>query len=492
MSAKRPTTTHRDATARVDAAPGSSGATDPIIVVDALTIPGILHNISLTVGRGERVGIIGESGSGKSLTALSIMGLADMPGLQHASGSVTVDGVQMVGTKDRVRRKVRGSRVAMVFQEPMTALDPLTKVGRVVPRELLRTVGVDRPDAYPHQLSGGQRQRVLIALALSHDPDVLICDEPTTALDATTQAQILDLLDTLVAERNMGLLFISHDLAVVRRMTDRTLVFHNGHIVAPDSDYARELEAAARPGPPAPAPQHDDSAPRRAVVKLSDVRVDRGSTRALDGVNLVVREGDRLAIVGGSGSGKTTLLHVIAGLLTPDAGEVVVDASLQMVFQDPYSSLDPRMRVRDSIREAGVDATTADDTLDAVGLAGTGDRHPREFSGGQRQRISIARAAAPRPRLLLADEPVSALDATVQRQVLDLLRASVGKQTLIFVTHDLQVARELCPRLVVMQRGRIVEHGATEDIWANPRHEYTETLLEAVVPYDENYEPESD
>ena len=190
--------------------------TAPVITVDSLTVPGILHDVSFTVARGERVGIIGESGSGKSVTALSIMGLADGPGLPAARGSITVDGVQMVGTRDRVRRSVRGSRVAMVFQEPMTALDPLTKVGRLVPRDLLRQVGVDRPDAYPHQLSGGQRQRVLIALALSQDPDVLICDEPTTALDVTTQAQILDLLDRLVTERGMGLLFISHDLAVVR------------------------------------------------------------------------------------------------------------------------------------------------------------------------------------------------------------------------------------------------------------------------------------
>ncbi|MCG7278243.1 ABC transporter ATP-binding protein [Corynebacterium imitans] len=456
--------------------------TAPVITVDSLTVPGILHDVSFTVARGERVGIIGESGSGKSVTALSIMGLADGPGLPAARGSITVDGVQMIGTRDRVRRSVRGSRVAMVFQEPMTALDPLTKVGRLVPRDRLRQVGVDRPDAYPHQLSGGQRQRVLIALALSQDPDVLICDEPTTALDVTTQAQILDLLDRLVTERGMGLLFISHDLAVVRRMTDRTLVFHQGRIVDGDSEYARQLEAAARPGPPAPVPRSTAAA---ASVELAGVCVDRGGTRVLSDVNLTVHEGERLAIVGGSGSGKTTLLHVIAGLIAPSAGEVRAEKQLQMVFQDPYSSLDPRMRVRDSIRETGVTADGADAVLDAVGLAGAGDRLPRAFSGGQRQRISIARAAAPRPRLLLADEPVSALDATIQHQVLELLRETVGTHTLIFVTHDLQVARELCPRLAVMERGRIVEHGATEEIWAKPQHEYTRALLEAIIPYDE-------
>ena len=462
----------------------ADGSSAPFITVDGLTIPGVLDHVSFTLERGERVGIIGESGSGKSLTALSIMGLADQPGLPPASGSVTVDGIEMVGTRDRTRRKVRGQRVAMVFQEPMTALDPLTRIGRLVPRDLLRQVGVDRPDAYPHQLSGGQRQRVLIALALSQDPDVLICDEPTTALDATTQTEVLDLIDSLVTERGMGLLFISHDLAVVHHMTDRTLVFHRGRIEESDGEYARSLARAAQPGPPAADPHTHDRELRQPVVELADVTLTRGATRALDRVSLTVREGDRVAIVGGSGSGKTTLLHVIAGLLAPDSGEVSVSKRLHMVFQDPYSSLDPRMRVRDSIREAGVDAERADAMLEAVELGGTGSRLPSEFSGGQRQRISIARAAAPRPGLLLADEPVSALDASVQHQVLDLLRSTVGDGTLIFVTHDLQVARELCPRLAVMHRGRIVEHGATEKTWADPQHEYTHQLLDAIIPYE--------
>lgn len=443
-----------------------------MIDVKHLSIPGILDDITFSVASGERVGIIGESGSGKSVTALSIMGLSDLP----AEGSITVDGTEMVGTPDRVRRRVRGRKVAMVFQEPMTALDPLKKIGKLVSHELLREVGVDRPGAYPHELSGGQRQRVLIALALSQNPDVLICDEPTTALDAIVQAEILELLDRLVRERDMALLFISHDLAVVRRMTDRVLVFKGGRMMAPDSDYAKALAAAAEPGPPA-----EPVALGEPVVTLDGVSLRRGHTLAVDNVDLTVRAGERLAIVGGSGSGKTSLLHLIADLREPTAGTVRVQGDVQMVFQDPYSSLDPRMAVRTSIREAGVHAARADEVLARVGLEGTGDRTPRQFSGGQRQRISIARAAAPRPSILLADEPVSALDATIQDQVLELLRDTVGKHTLIFVTHDLKVARELCPTVAVMRHGRIVERGATEKIWAAPEHPYTRELLDAVL-----------
>ena len=443
-----------------------------MIDVNHLSIPGILDDITFSVAPGERVGIIGESGSGKSVTALSIMGLSDLP----AEGSITVDGTEMVGTPDRVRRRVRGTKVAMVFQEPMTALDPLKKIGKLCSRELLREVGVDRPNAYPHELSGGQRQRVLIAMALSNNPDVLICDEPTTALDAIVQAEILALLDRLVRERGMALLFISHDLAVVRRMTDRVLVFKGGRMMAPDSDYAKALAAAAEPGPPA-AP----IALGEPVVTLDGVSLQRGQTLAVNDVDLTVRAGERLAIVGGSGSGKTSLLHLIAGLREPTAGTVRVAGDVQMVFQDPYSSLDPRMAVRASIREAGVDTARADEVLARVGLDGTGDRTPRQFSGGQRQRISIARAAAPKPHILLADEPVSALDATIQDQVLDLLRDTVGKHTLIFVTHDLKVARELCPTVAVMRHGRIVERGMTEEIWAAPQHPYTRELLDAVL-----------
>ncbi|WP_115686046.1 ATP-binding cassette domain-containing protein [Corynebacterium senegalense] len=450
-----------------------------MIVVSNLSIPGILDSVSLTVARGERVGIIGESGSGKSMTALSIMGLVDdLP----VSGSVTVDGTELVGAPDRVRRRVRGRRVAMVFQEPMSALDPLRKVGRQVSRDreraraLLAEVGVDRPDAYPHELSGGQRQRVLIAAALAQDPEVLICDEPTTALDVAVQRQILDLIDRVVSARGMGLLFISHDLSVVRRMTQRALVFKDGRIVSPDSDYARSLVAASRPGEPArPRPLGEP------VIELDGVTLRRGRTTALRSVSLTVREGERLGVVGGSGSGKTSLLRVIAGLSTPDDGAVRVNGALQMVFQDPYSSLDPRMAVADSIAETGVGPQRVEEMLGRVGLEGVGKRLPREFSGGQRQRISIARAAAPRPAIMLADEPVSALDVTLRAQVLELIDDVVAGNTLVFVSHDLAVVRELCPTVAVMHEGKIVEYGATEQVWADPRHPYTRALLESVM-----------
>ncbi|WP_301924993.1 ATP-binding cassette domain-containing protein [Corynebacterium glaucum] len=441
-----------------------------MIRVEDLSIPGLLHGISFKVAPGERLGIIGESGSGKSLTALSIMGLTDLP----VSGSITVDGVQMIGSPDRVQRKVRGAKVGMVFQEPMTALDPLKKIGSLVPHELLEDVGVARPDAYPHQLSGGQRQRVLIALALSQNPDYLICDEPTTALDTTVQRQILDLIDRLVDERGMGLIFISHDLAVVDHMTEQLLILKDGREVSSHSEYAQQLERASRPGPPA-AP----TVLGEPVVTLDGVSLRRGATQALDNVSLTVREGERLGIVGGSGSGKTSLLHTIAGLLTPDSGTVTVGGTMQMVFQDPYSSLDPRMDVLRSVMEGGVDKQRASETLAEVGI--TDNRLPKAFSGGQRQRISIARAAASRPSILLADEPVSALDVSVREQVLALLDATVGPNTLIFVSHDLAVVREICPRIAVMHQGRIVEHGETEAIWRDPQHEYTQQLLDSVL-----------
>lgn len=445
-----------------------------MIEVAQLSIPGILHEVSFQVRKGERVGIIGESGSGKSLTAHTIMGLNPLEQQVAISGQVSVCGVQMVGTSDRVRRKVRGAKVAMVFQEPMTALDPLKQVGKLVPRHLLREVGVDRPQAYPHELSGGQRQRVLIALALAQNPDFLLCDEPTTALDVTVQRQVLELIDRLVGERNMGLLFISHDLAVVKRITDRVLVFHQRRIVGPESDYAKRLVAASAPKPLAP--------PRRLgepVISLRGVSVRRGATQALSEVDLTVRAGARVGIVGGSGSGKSTLLHVIAGLRQPDAGQVQVRGLCQMVFQDPYASLNPKLAVGRSVAESGVDKKAAAAMLAAVGLAGVEQRLPREFSGGQRQRISIARAAAPRPEILLADEPVSALDVSLRAQVIELLDELSA--TLVFVSHDLGVVRELCPEVVVMFEGRVVEAGPTAEVLEHPQHPYTRALVDSVL-----------
>ncbi|WP_018296079.1 ATP-binding cassette domain-containing protein [Corynebacterium lubricantis] len=454
-----------------------------MIHVDNLSIEGILENISFDIAPGQRLGIIGESGSGKSMTALAVIGL--LPSNLKATGTVEVNGTDMLSAREAVRRKVRGSTVGMVFQEPMSALDPLMQVGRQVAeasnperaRELLKEVGIERYEAYPHELSGGQRQRVLIALAIAGDPDLLICDEPTTALDVTTQAEILDLLDRLVAERGMALMFVSHDLGVIKRMTDRVLIFQRGRIVDPDSEYARNLIAAAKPG--APALPSEVGEP---IITLDKVSLTRGKTLAIDDVSLEIRRGERLGIVGGSGSGKTSLLRLIAGLSAPDAGTVRVDGSLQMVFQDPQSSLNPRLKVGKSIREAGVNQSRCDEVLEHVGLPGVANRFPHEFSGGQRQRVSIARAAGPRPSILLADEPVSALDVTVRAQVLDLINDLVTEDelTLVFVSHDLSVVRHVCPTIAVIHEGKIVESGPTEEIWANPRHPYTQSLLEAI------------
>lgn len=460
-----------------------------LVSVQDLTIDGILDRISFNISPGERLGLIGESGSGKSMTALTIMGLLDER--LKPRGTVTVAGVDMVGSSAKVKRKQRGSTVAMIFQEPMTALDPLMTVERQVAeacslekaRALLKEVGVERTASYPHELSGGQRQRVLIALAIAGDPELLICDEPTTALDVEVQQQILNLLDSLVRERGMALLFITHDLGVIKRMTDRVIVLKDGKVMDADADlenpqvdYTAQLVRASRPG--APASHRDVGEP---VIQLRDVAWRRGDTLALDNVSLTVRKGERIGIVGGSGSGKTSLLRVISGLNEPDSGTVRVDGHLQMVFQDPYSSLNPRRTVRDSIKEAGADNARADEVLSQVGLEGVGERFPRQFSGGQRQRISIARAAAPHPDILIADEPVSALDVSVRAQVLELIQDLVvhDNVTLVFVSHDLAVVRQVCPTIAVLHKGRIVETGPTEEVWADPQHEYTRSLLRA-------------
>lgn len=456
----------------------------------------LLEGISLEIPRGGRVGLIGESGSGKSLTALSIIGL--LPQALRTSGSITFHGRELLGLSDREMSKLRGNKIAMIFQEPMSALDPLMKVSKQIPASttattrLLEEVGLDASfgSRYPHQLSGGQRQRVMIAMALAQDPELLICDEPTTALDATTQAEILNLIEKLVEDRGLSLLFITHDLGVVGRMCTETLVLQSGVIVEsgatadvlhnPQHSYTQELIAASQLGSPTTHP----AAATEIAVRLDNVSKIYGTNTAAHQVSLEIPRSSRWGLVGGSGSGKSTLLNMIAGLTQPTSGNVTVSGSLQMVFQDPQGSLDPRMTVRSIIAEGlpeKHDVTAqVDKVLTAVGLLPEhATRYPHEFSGGQRQRISIARAIVGNPDILLADEAVSALDVSVRLQILDLLNSLVEQLdlTLLFISHDLAVVRQLCTHVAVMHEGEIVEQGPIEQIWENPQHSYTQALL---------------
>ncbi|MWV57505.1 dipeptide ABC transporter ATP-binding protein [Rathayibacter sp. VKM Ac-2754] len=540
----------------------------------------LVDDLTFRIGAGERVGLIGESGSGKSLTSLAVMGL--LPDTVTATGRVRVGGADtdIVSLGERAAARLRGSSMAMVFQEPMTALNPLMRVGRQIAEvmeihrtqpdrraarrravELLADVGLPSPEeaarAYPHQLSGGQRQRVVLAIALANDPALLVADEPTTALDVTVQKQVLDLVLRTVSERGTGLLFITHDLAVVGETCDRVLVMNAGVVVEegpidrvftrPEHPYTRGLLAASdldatdsagrlftvatsegyTPGisvdrMDAGRAEREAAPAAPAVVRASGLTktYDRGRSslfaasqkvHALRGLDFEIRAGDRFGIVGESGSGKSTLLRLLSGLDTPTAGalEVVgrdlsthkkadlaeVRRSLQIVFQDPMASLDPRMRVGDIIAEPLLNAVNTGEAVGraerasrvaemiaAVGLpADSVDRYPHQFSGGQRQRISIARALVCRPKILVADEPVSALDVSVRAQVLNLLADLVEEYrlTLIFVSHDLGVVRYLCDRVAVMRQGEIVEQGATRAIYENPADDYTRALIAA-------------
>lgn len=513
----------------------------------------LLHGINFSIPKGGRLGLIGESGSGKSLTALSIMGL--LPEGLEASGQISIgdthlDGEEvsatsLLGARTKVFEKLRGRKVAMIFQEPMTALNPLMRVGRQVAeimevhgrshqeaatrtQELFEEVGLgeEKLRSYPHELSGGQRQRVLIAMALANDPDVLICDEPTTALDVTVQKQILDLISALVARTDTALLFITHDLGVVSQMCEQVVVLHRGTQVEegsvkevlsnPQKEYTKKLVLASQPGAPAQLPASLNNAETAETTETTPLAVNaRGLTRiyrrrrtldflALDNVDLHVPTGGRCGIVGGSGSGKSTLLKILGGLDKPDEGHVELfgtplsefsrkdlSQTVQLVFQDPASSLDPRMPIGLSIAEPlrgrGLNKqqrmARVAEVLTDVGLdPEMATRLPHEFSGGQRQRISIARALSVRPKILLADEPVSALDVSVRAQVLALLDRMAADYglTLLFVSHDLAVVRELCTHVAVVNHGRIVEHGLTENIWQNPQDPYTQALLQAI------------
>ncbi|MFD9067688.1 dipeptide ABC transporter ATP-binding protein [Kitasatospora purpeofusca] len=541
------TTTTTEAAA-AKAAAEDTGAPVPLVRVEGLRVsfPGAprpaVDGVSLAIGAGECVALVGESGSGKSVTSRSLVGLAGARARVSAR-TLEVGGADTAGFGERQWRTVRGRRVAMVFQDALTALDPLRTVGaeigeaarlggtagpdreaRVV--ELLTAVGVPEPEArrtqYPHQLSGGLRQRALIASALAADAPLLIADEPTTALDAIVQAQILALLGRLKAE-GRGLLLVSHDLAVVAQLADRVLVLRRGEVVesgpvgrvltAPEHPYTRMLLDAvpsgrppARPVPSSPeVPSVEEGPPvltGRGLVKS----FAPGGPRALDEVGFTLRAGEALGVVGESGSGKTTLARIVMGLSRPDAGEVLLHgrpwsalperrrraerSAIRFVQQDPYASADPRFTVARIIGEAlpglrrAERARQCEELLDQVGLsAELLSRRPHQLSGGQRQRVAIARALAGRPEVLVCDEPVSALDVSVQAQVLELLDRLRRERgiALLFITHDLAVVRQVADRVLIMRGGSVVEEGGTERIFEAPAHPYTRALLDAVL-----------
>ncbi|WP_224813652.1 ABC transporter ATP-binding protein [Hasllibacter sp. MH4015] len=502
----------------------------------------ILRDVSLRIAEGEIFGLVGESGSGKSMTALSLMGL--QPRSFTVTGQARLDGADLLTKSEAQMQHLRGNDIAMIFQEPMTALNPVQTIGDQVAETLLihraagrheaREIARDRLDRvglpmigldrYPHELSGGQRQRVCIAAAIALHPRLLIADEPTTALDVTTQAQILDLLKGLVAEEEMSLLLITHDLAVVSDMADRIAVMQAGQIVEQGATaqvlrdqahpYTRALFEASSHQPARAAEPRED-----AILRLSDVHrhypgprqgFTRGDpVRAVDGVSFDLVRGESLGLVGESGCGKSTLTRAILGLDPITSGQITLNghavhpamprarrADVQVVFQDPYGSFNPRWRVDRIVTEPFylLDTPPARgpavaDALRAVRLSpDDAQKYPHEFSGGQRQRIAIARALITRPKLLVLDEAVSALDVSVRAQILDLLaelQAEFGLSYL-FISHDLTVVRAITDRVLVMQKGQIVEQGATEDIFTAPRHPYTQQLLAAapMLPND--------
>jgi len=503
----------------------------------------VVDEVSFTLNQGETLALVGESGSGKSLTALSILQL--LPSGAQCTGAVMLDGQSMLGAKPGVLQAVRGDTAGIVFQEPMTSLNPLHSIGRQVAEalalhgrkpargtvaELLRRVGFpdaeDRLQAFPHQLSGGQRQRVMIAMALANNPKLLIADEPTTALDVTIQAGILDLLAREKAARGLALLLISHDLNVVRRVADRVCVMKDGRIVeagrvaevfrAPQHPYTRMLIAAepsGQPGPvPARAPVLIEARDLRVVfpVRRGLLRRVVGEVRAVDGVSLSIREGETLGLVGESGSGKSTIglallrMQAATGRVAfagqdisamPQSRLRPLRRSMQVVFQDPYGSLSPRMSMGEIVAEglrvheprlgSRERAARVAAALQEVGLpADAAGRYPHEFSGGQRQRVAIARAIVLTPRLLVLDEPTSALDRSVQAQIVDLLRMLQARHGLayLFISHDLAVVRALAHRVMVLRGGRVVEEGPADALFADPRDPYTIALMAAAFP----------
>ncbi len=504
-----------------------------------------VNRISFELKRGECVALVGESGSGKSVSALSILKLLPYPAASHPSGSIRFKGRELLPLSENQIREIRGNDISIIFQEPMTSLNPLhtiesqigeilklhgnisTSAARARTLELLRQVGIPEPEtrlgSYPHQLSGGQRQRVMIAMALANEPDLLIADEPTTALDVTVQAQILALLADIRARLGMSLLFITHDLGIVRRIADTVCVMNGGKIVEqgpveevftkPQHPYTKALLAAepkpdpAPPRPNAPVVMSADNLKVWFPIKRGLFRSTVGHIKAVDGVSLAVRKGETLGVVGESGSGKTTLGLALLRLISSDGPIVFLGNNIQglkfadvrpfrrdmqIVFQDPFGSLSPRMSVGDivaeglSVHQRGLSPEEREakviKALTDVGLdPDTRFRYPHEFSGGQRQRISIARAVVLEPNFVVLDEPTSALDMLFQAQMVDLLRELQRKRdlTYMFISHDLRVVASLASHLIVMRQGKVVEEGPAVDLFKNPKTDYTRALFAA-------------
>ncbi|AWK87941.1 microcin ABC transporter ATP-binding protein [Azospirillum thermophilum] len=505
-----------------------------------------VKGVSFDIAKGETLALVGESGSGKSVTALSILQLLPYPMAHHPAGSIRFRETELLGADEGTLRDVRGNRIAMIFQEPMTSLNPLHTIERQINEtlflhkrlsrgaarertlELLRLVGLPNPEArlgaYPHELSGGQRQRVMIAMALANEPDLLIADEPTTALDVTIQAQILALLKDLQSRFGMALLLITHDLGVVRKMADRVCVMNQGEIVEqagvadlfirPQHPYTRKLLAAEPRGNPLTPPESTpevmaaDTLKVYFPIKKGLLRRTVDHVRAVDGVSVTVRQGHTVGVVGESGSGKTTLglallrLHASDGAIRFDGTDIQgwqskrlrpLRRQMQIVFQDPYGSLSPRLSVGQIIGEGlkihGIGSAAERDGLVARALEEVGlepssrHRYPHEFSGGQRQRIAIARALVLKPRFVVLDEPTSALDMSVQAQIVDLLRDIQARHNLayLFISHDLRVVRALSSHVIVMKDGKVVEQGPTRRIFEEPQQDYTRALLAAAL-----------
>ena len=533
-----------------------------------------VNKVSLAVAKGEVLGLVGESGAGKSTVGNSVINLLEPPGL-ISGGEIIFDGTRIDQLSNEEMRKLRGTKIGTIFQDPQTSLNPLMTIGKQLSEtlietlkisgasareksiELLDSVGIPDPEprlnAYPHQFSGGMRQRVVIALALAGDPDLIIADEPTTALDVSIQKQILDLMKSLCKQRNLGVIIVTHDIGVIAEIADRVAVMYNGQLVEqgevtqvlqkPKHDYTKSLISAVPSGDQKlhrftvvdyidgstekvtlenvsdhwlsrnkPSNTHDIAVSVKNLsiefsIRKALFRKNRISLKAVDDVSIEIKTGESFGLVGESGSGKSTLARLIAGLYTPKSGNIdifghnvlqktektktsLIRRKMQMIFQDPYSSLNSRMTVEDivsepirfhrSTRNQSETSVVVRDLISFVGMPSTSLRkYPHEFSGGQRQRISIARALASRPEILICDEPTSALDVSVQANILNLLKDLQEELslTMLFISHDLPVIRQMCDRVAVMQNGRICEIAETDTLFDHPNHEYSKHLL---------------